>query len=267
MRKYRGVLIPAVIIAAVVALTVAGSLQARNGNPQRPVPADEATPVEEGVMTERQREHGKLFRSKSTRPVKIKDRLREQGNEKGEIEIWAPIEEYTIYPARPLPAYLHDLTCRADAVVAGKVVSKSSNLTADGAFLFTDYQVTVEEVVKDNAAAPIAAGGSIIVGREGGAVAMKGRVIRAISPDAPPLELNGSYLFYLKSIPATGAYRPVANPYLEDTFRIRGGKARPLSRRRPPPSGWHADADADAASFMNEARSVPHTPCSKKGTQ
>ena len=264
MRKYKRGLVLGIGIAAIAALTIAASLQAQNGKKQHLVPASEATPIEEGVMTERQREHSKLFKSKSTRPVKIKDRLRERGNEKGEIEIWAPIEEYTLYPSRPISEYLHDLTCRADAVVVGTVVSKSSNLTADGAFLFTDYQVTVEEVVKDNAAAPIAPGGSIVLGREGGAVAMKGRVIHAVNPDAPRLELDGSYLFYLKAIPATGAYRPVANPYLEDTFRIEGGKARQVSRRRPLPSGWHGEAAA--ASFMNEARGVTNTPCAKKGT-
>lgn len=262
-RVLRPGLVAAVFAVVVLAtLTISASLRAQRQRPE-PAAAEEATPVQEGGMSEKQKEHSKLFKSKSTRPIKIKDKLQEPGNERGEIEVWAPIEEYTHYPARPLAAYLHDLTCRADAVVVGTVKGKDSNFTADGTFLFTDYEVAPAEVLKDAAASPIAEGGRITVVRGGGAVAFGGRTVLAIDPAFPALQRNASYLFYLKAIPATGAYRPVANPYAEDTFRLQDGKARHLSRRRQLPAAW--DENVAVESLLKEARSAAKAQCGTKG--
>ena len=43
-----------------------------------------------------------------------------------------------------------NLSCDADAIVVGEVTSKSSQLTEDQDFIFTDYELKVEEVIKNN---------------------------------------------------------------------------------------------------------------------
>ena len=114
-------------------------------------------------------------------------------------------------------AYLDYMSSRADAVVIGTLKNKSSQLTDDGEFLFTDYVVVVNSVAKSPSIAP---NSEIIVTRAGGEILLNGRTVRAIDPFFKPFQLGQSYILFLKLIPETGAFKADA----AGSFRIVGGK-------------------------------------------
>ncbi len=97
--------------------------------------------------------------------------------------------------------------CVADAIVLGIVADQSPHLTKEETFIFTDYTISVGEVFKENPAAVIEPGGSIIVTRPGGTLILDGRSVKANDEDYPLLRLARRYLLFLQFIPQTGAYR------------------------------------------------------------
>ena len=109
------------------------------------------------------------------------------------------------------------MSSRADAVVIGTLKNKSSLLTDDGEFLFTDYVVVVNSVAKSPS---IAQNREIIVTRAGGEILLNGRTVRAIDPFFKPFQLGQSYILFLKLVPETGAFKADA----AGSFRIVGGK-------------------------------------------
>lgn len=83
---------------------------------------------------------------------------------------------------------------------------RSSDLTAKETFIFTDYTLLVEGVLKNNPAAELNPGDSIIVTRPGGTLILDGRKVKAVDGDYPPLRMAGRYLLFLRFISQTGAY-------------------------------------------------------------
>ncbi len=220
---------------------------------------DIPTPIQEGVMGEKQKKHSKIYKGTNwyTRGKKIKDLISEQGD----VEIEAPILDSILRPTPPLDEFLRKQTCDADAVVLGAVKDKTSQLIESGTFIFTDYVVTVQEVLKDNSAAPIQQGGEITVTRLGGAVKLNGHIARATDPSMGPLKVGETYLLYLKFLPETGAYRPLGGGSLsEDTFLIRGEKVSQASRKLWP---FGQRASGDAAPFLSEAHNAINGQCMK----
>ncbi len=143
------------------------------------------------------------------------------------------------------------MACDADAVVIGFVNSKSSNIIESGTFLFTDYEVTVKEALKNNAADSFGQESQITVTRGGGAVELNGHIVRAIDPDFGQLQVGKHYLFYLKYISQSGGYRPLFGTSSEDTFLLDGEQVSQVSRKALP-FGQHAKADANP--FLAQAR-------------
>ncbi|HVF48576.1 MAG TPA: hypothetical protein VNA19_00735 [Pyrinomonadaceae bacterium] len=257
LRKYRRRLLPLFIVLGIGLISVSAMLQKRGADKAKPMPPEEATLIQEGVMTAKQKEHSKLFKGYTwfSDGKKIKDIAAQKD---GEIEVNAPLEDTLRYPQPSLGEYLQKMTCEADAVVIASVKSKSSNLTESGTFLFTDYEVTVREVLKNQETAPIRQGQDITVTRGGGAVKLNGRIIRAIDTNAGRLQVGREYLLYLRFVPATGAYRPFGNAISEDSFQIDGGKTAQISRKQWP-LGQYAKAETDA--FLGEAREALHSQC------
>lgn len=220
---------------------------------------ESATPIQEGVMTEKQREHSKIFRGLDSHGggKKIKDLVAAQGD----VNVWGPLDCGPYMPLPDLSQFLTTMACEADAVVLGFVNSKSSNLTDAGNFLFTDYEVTVKEALKTNAAAPFAPGEQITVTRSGGAVMLNGHVVRAINQNQKNLQIGKFYLLYLRYIPKTGAYRQVFKTLSEDTFLLEGEQASQLSRQAWP-FGEHGKHDA--STFLNMARQAAANSCERR---
>src|SRR5437016_2633445 len=55
------------------------------------------------------------------------------------------------YPPYPLVAF----SCTSDVVIVAKAQTSASHLTADERFIYTDWNFTVEQVLKDNSRSPI----------------------------------------------------------------------------------------------------------------
>jgi hypothetical protein len=160
---------------------------------------------------------------------------------KGPIEVSKGVGSKVDVSGAPpfnLNNFIKGLTCESDAVVIGTVKTKISQPTADGTLLFTDYGLSVEEVIKQNSSAPIEAGSEVIVTRIGGTILLNNRVIRVIDDAARPLEVQGRYLLFLRFIPATGAYK-AASKSLNDIahgggFQLREGKIFKLTAESLP---------------------------------
>ena len=129
----------------------------------------DATPIQKGVMTAKQKKHSKIFKGYRDR-AKISDLMAQRGD----IEIIQPVGNVRTPQSFNLDNYLQELSCKADAVVAGTVKSKASQINEDGTFVFTDYEFTSEEVLKNNAVAPINSSTGITITRTGGAVKLNG---------------------------------------------------------------------------------------------
>jgi hypothetical protein len=97
---------------------------------------------------------------------------------------------------------------KADAVVIASVVSKSSQITTAGTFIFTDYELNIEEALSgDRDKLKLQA--SITVTRPGGKVLLDGQVITINVVSFGSLMPGHRYLLFLKFLPITGTFQAV----------------------------------------------------------
>lgn len=258
MRNQR---IKAAVVAVLAGLIVAGSVvtaQVRTRltrtqlvGERQAAKRDEPTPVQEGTMTGRQKKHARLYKGYAAF-LKGK-KLSELPSETGEVNVQRMVGDMPLPRSFNLTQYLQQSACAADAVIIGTVSGKASQLTEDGSFTFTDYEVNVDEVIKDNSAAPLRPGGSVTVTRAGGAVQLNGRTLRATDFAEKPLELNGRFVLFLKYLPETGAYRPYTGNVGDDSFQLRGDKVLQVSDEALPLGAHRA---AEVAPFLAGVRSA-----------
>lgn len=178
---------------------------------------DPPTPVQLGVMTEKQRQHSKLYNSY-------------KGNgDLQELLSKTPGEEVTItsLPGIPelspkgenTPSALDFLVENADAVVIGAVSNKTSQLNEKRTFIFTDFDFTVEEVLKNFLGDRIEPSSLITITHPGGKVLLNGKIVTAIDRTFKPLEKGERYLLFLKFISETRSYQALDN---KSSFEING---------------------------------------------
>lgn len=218
----------------------------------------EATPIREGAMKEKQAQHSRLYKGLGTANGGRK--LRELRTESGDVEVAVPMPDVISPRSINVGLYLRKAACQADLVLLGTVSGKESQLTAEGTFIFTDYEVAAAEVFKNNDAAPVEPGAAVTVTRPGGAVEVDGRVLRAVDYRDEPLAVGGRYILFLKSIPETGAYRPLYDSRFEDSFLLRDGQVAQVSDKPAPLPSQRATAEAP---FAAELRSLTSRPCDK----
>jgi len=216
---------------------------------------DEATPVQEGVVTERQKKHGELFSARfhSGKEGKLRDRVL-AGDKDLEIEVTGDSPE-TFDDSHK---FLKNLACSADAVMIVKVKNKSSQFTNDGEFIFTDYEVTVEDTYKNNSQATAQSNSEIVVTRIGGAVQVNGRIARAIDKSFKPLEVGKRYLLFLRFIPSTGAYQTYSGP---GAFLLHADRIVNLTNDSLP---QELKNGKEIVSFLAEVRSAIAEACKKE---
>jgi hypothetical protein len=211
----------------------------------------DATPVRFGELTEQERTHSKLYthylplRGNHTitalvAEAKGQSRIVETGVFVGLSELPEP---------RTTEEYFGELSRMSDIVIRGRVTTKVSQISEDDGFLFTDYDVTVIEVLKTSADNPLETGAKIIVTRPGGKVLVDGVIVKAGDDSFTPFPVNNhDLLLFLKLIPQTRAYR-VTSP--TGSFELQRTTVRPLTAMYLPP-GVLRDAD----SFLQTARAV-----------
>lgn len=242
------------VLPTIATVTLTGWAQDRSSSHGREIP----TPVQEGQLTAKQMWHSKLFKRYDT--VTGGRKLRDLVAERGDVEVVRVLGDVLVPANFSIQTYLNNLTCRADAVVVGTVDAKSSQLIEEGTFIFTDYELLVEEVFKSPPAS-IEQNANITVTRVGGFIGLNGHAVRAIDHNQERLRVGERYLLYLRSIPATGSFQAFANSASEDTFQISGrnikqtsGKAMPLGKR----------SIADVDLFLTQAKLSIQSPCGKE---
>lgn len=220
----------------------------------------DATPIVEGVMTAKQKKHSKIFEG-----YKDRAKLRDLMIQKGDVEVREEVGD-VILPAEPfnLNSYLQRLSCKADAVVMGMVKSKASQINQDGTFVFTDYEFTAEDVLKNNAADSINPNTDITITRTGGAIKLNGHTARAIDYREVPLIEGEHYLLFLKYVPETGAYKALDSSRDDDSFQILGDKKIKQVSSSPLPFEGRNNA-VELSGFMTEVRSVVNNGCINQG--
>ena len=221
---------------------------------------EEATPIQEGVMSDKQKKHSKIF--KGFKEATHGKKLRDVVADKGDVEVIVPAGDVQAPRAanasQYLNTYLNRVSCKADAVLIGTVSSKASQLIEEGTFTFTDYEVSMEEILKNNYAAPIQANTNITVSRSGGAVKLNGHTIRAIDHRNEPLIVGNRYLLFLQLIPGTGAYRSLGNNLFEDSFQLSGGQIIQVSDK---PLPFYSQRSSPEAPFLIELRARINRSC------
>ena len=155
---------------------------------------DDATVVQRGLVTPQEhefsQEYARLysFRQAPKFSKVIEEKDREGDN--GDINGWLGERETFYLPGTPEPKmseFLAKTSCAADAIVVGSPKSKTSHMTEDETFIYTQYEFTVESILKDNASLPISVGRSLDVTRPGGNIKLDGRRIKIQERSYEPL--------------------------------------------------------------------------------
>ena len=116
------------------------------------------------------------------------------------------------------------LTEKSDAIFIGTITKRDSQITFAGNFLFSDYVVRLENVIKsDNK--ELAVGNDIVVTSLGGKILLDGVELIADDSAYPNLEIGKKYLFFLSTIKVTNSYQPIES----STFLISQNKIKSIS--------------------------------------
>lgn len=250
--------VPLLCIAATLAFPLAKAGQIPNMLSKSTggvhTPAQNATPEQDACSaqaepTEKQRLHGKIHKEYQTG----RDLCEQAAVATGDFTVQSTgLRELPAVPPNPQGYpdwFLRVFAYDADAVVVGVMKSKSSALVEDRSFIFSDFQMEVQEVLKDSTAAHILPNTEITVTRPGGTLELKGKVVRAIDVDFKPFEIAGRYLLFLHFIPDTGAYRA----FSEQSFELSDRGAAKLTGNAGLvlPESRH-----DAKTFIDEVRAA-----------
>ena len=234
-------------------LVVAGLVFDSQGQNKRSGDDNDATVVVEGSLTPKQFEHSKLY----TQPGRVrKIRSLPDGTTIVIGPTWDDVSSHT--DLITLDSYLHGLVCNADAVVMGTVDSKSSQLTSDGTFIFTDYELRIADVLKNNPSAYISDQSIVTVTRPGGTIRLNGKVVGVQESKYRRLERQKKYLLFLSYIPSTGAYKAINS---EGSFEVDECQVASLNDKQP-----HANLlnDKNTEELINRIRALSNS-CGTQG--
>ncbi|MCA1630564.1 MAG: hypothetical protein LC785_00450 [Acidobacteria bacterium] len=243
---------PMVLCAVIVVLLV--TTLAAMQNQKHSLTQEEATPIKEGTMSEKQREHGKLYKEYET-GKKLHDLTQKIGDVKLRRHVGTPGGDVN-EPSIGLDKFLQSIACHADAVVMGEVTGKSSQLTENEDYIFTDYYVAVEEVIKDNPTAHIALKTEISVTRPGGKIKLNGRTVEAIDDAFQLFKIGNRYVLFLRFIPQTGAYKTLSST---SSFQVQVSKINKSTKEH-----LYAENELEnenAESFLVKVRAASISSC------
>lgn len=209
------------------------------------------TPVVEDDLTPQQKEHSKLYETYG-RKEKIRDVLIKQN------EMRSFTTACGFLSLEPLPPLVTEMAEKADAVVMVTFVSKSSQITTNGTYIFTDYELRIEEALKDARTGTLKPETTITVTRPGGKVLLYGKLASILLLSTKPLLPGRRYLLFLSYLPSTGAYRE-AHP--NGTFDITDTRVENLNE------GITRYFERDLAPFITSVKQAVASDRMKGGTQ
>jgi len=205
---------PRIFLPAVIFL-LAGLLITRTGRSQeekkekgtrQSIEQMEATPFAEknqrqAMEASRMPEVEMAGRHQATLP----DQVRRTGKDAGVYSYPMPAE----VPGHPSDPPGSLITQESDIVIVGTVTGKQSFLTEHQTDVFTEYSVTVSEVLKndaENSAQPMS---TLYFARAGGSISFEGHLIyHTFGGGVRPLQIGATCLLFLKHLPdMSDAYR------------------------------------------------------------
>jgi len=153
--------------------------------------------------------------------------------------------------------FLANLACKSDAIVFGAAKSKTSHLTDNESWVYTEYEFAVKDVLKDNSALSIPRGGTIQITRPGGFVKLDGHVFRIKDSLYEQLKKNMEYVLFLSFVPSTEGYL-VSNP--KGDFKLQGNKFKGLSKIGLPEE---LNGNLDVQQLIGDLRDAVSANCSR----
>lgn len=151
------------------------------------------------------------------------------------------------------PPFISAIACDADAIVIGKVKNKaSSQFTEDGGFVFTRYELAVEDVIKGDAAASLQPGSALTVSQPGGEVQFNDKTVRAIDESFKPFEENRRYILFLRRNSSTGHYDAFSN----GSFQLNDDSVAPLGEG----TLWRR-VESKKSVFLEQVKQAAASPC------
>lgn len=162
----------------------------------------------------------------------------------------------TVYPN------VEELAKRSELIVIGRILSHQTKVTDDEQFIFQDYQIKVQELVKGD----LPRGSALTVSLPGGKHRFADGTYVAVMPvDYQPLEDGAIYALFLKPAPQKskpGGYRLVSET--QGQFSLAKGQVHSGARGNSDPVGlkyW----DASSGTFLQQIhRAVPRKNMTKK---
>lgn len=246
----RKLLIGAMSLILVVTFAIAQRKSSPEGTLASPQGTEEAS--QEVVKTPQQVEHSKLYKE-----FKKKKNLHELTSS-GDVRF---LQTPPLGGDDPLAApfvladYLRKQACDSDAVIVGRINERTSFLTDDETFIFSDHSVVVEEVLKGNSSAHFQLGDILTVSRPGGKVKLNnGRTAEIAFSDFEPFRTGERYLLFIRYIPSTKAYQVKEG---EQAFLLRDAK---VFKRTGRYLGSQISS-IDETSFLNQVRSAASGGC------
>lgn len=255
MYKRQLMVIGIVLLSAIVFLTFKFSSQeAQSNNPQQ-----EATVVHKGQVTGKERAYSREFKRLYAhgKRDKINANTKKDNVVEEIVSFVGEYEGFYLPNARIVTSteFLGNVSCQSDAVVIGLVKSKSSHLSEDETFIFTQYEISVQDVLKNNIDSPIEVNNTIEIVRPGGLIELDKQRFRMEDLSYLPLQKNKKYLLFLK-------FNSSANGYTSFTpkgdFLLENSSFKSLSKLELPKElsiGGHSQT------LLNDVRNTASTIC------
>lgn len=214
MNNHQVTVIGVVLIAILVLFAITTFQQQAQDNTQQRA-EDPPTPVQLGVISEKQKKNSKRYNRPNS------DSLVNENRNVGVI-IGRPFAKEdssnNFIPSQQ--THFQKLACQADTIVIGKVKSKNSQLSEDNTSVFTDYQIEVNTILKTKLN-NILPNNLITVTRSGGRVKFNNHLIEVIDKSYKQLKIGGEYLIFLNYLNDSDSFAASSD---EGTFEIQGNK-------------------------------------------
>jgi hypothetical protein len=217
-----------VVCFLIVCVVVIGVFFATPSTQGQKEQEEEATVVQKGQVTEKEREYSKEY--KNLYSLREGRKLGELRGGKKDVSVISDEPEFVIDPHAPIVTvseFFKGLSCSSDAIVVGSVKSKSSHLTEDETFVYTEYVFSIKDVVKDNISSPIKLNSNIEIARPGGVIKLDNRRITVEDKSYETLKKNEDYLLFLHFVASTKGYVVASN---QGDFILEGNSFKNLSK-------------------------------------
>jgi hypothetical protein len=143
---------------------------------------------------------------------------------------------------------------QSDVIVVGEVISARASLFEDKSSVYSEFNIRIEEVVKDDGQSPLSVDEAIIVGRPGGRVRYKSGQISFFRLTGLGMPGVGHrYVFFLTYGVEQGDYDILT------AYELQGERAIALDRINSKYGAIKAGQGNDAASFLATLRNAANS--------